>query len=223
MSGLISVFSCVLLCSVLLAQDKSPLQPRPLSRQVRGQTIESKELPVADLTFGTDFRYMGGQIVNLYGNADAEQHLFVRRDGSGPVTGFYWVQFEHFLPTNTSTYDYHRDRTVSIGPLLFIYDVKSFSDYAALETDDPASDGAAIRRLLAQHDLTLPRRTVRVRMFHLPTADRRSELMIIYGETLPDKSQIPATADGVSLDDTFHSFATTILHHAQKGLSIRRP
>jgi hypothetical protein len=183
----------------LASPSQSDFSSAPL-RPVQGQTIFSKKLPAAELTFGKDFRYVDGQAVNLYGNAEAEQQLFVKAAGSGPVERFYWVQFEHFLPTNTRTYDYQPLRTIDIGGLQFIYDVKSWLDYAAMQAEDPASDGAAIARILAQQNLSFPKRTVRVRMFYLPTPDRRSELMIIYGEALPVDSKIPVRKEGVQLD-----------------------
>ena len=66
--------------------------------------------------------------------------------GRTAVRKFYWVQFEHFLPTNQLTYGYAPTRTAEIGDFRFIYDVKSFSDYAAMQTSEPASDGAAMSR-----------------------------------------------------------------------------
>lgn len=200
--------------------------PAPASsqlREVRGQTIVSKELPAATLTFGRDFHYIGGQKVNLYGNAEAEQHLFVKAGGSGAVERFYWVQFEHFFPTNAYTYDYHPDRTTDLGGLRFIYDIKSWPDYAALQIEDPASDGAAIARLLSQHSLSFPKRAVRIRMFHLPAPDRRAELMIIYGEALPEGSKVPVRKDGVALDTESPDSAKTFLDNARKDLSIVTP
>ena len=145
-------------------------------REVKGQTIISNTLPKAELTFGEEFRYVGSQRVNLYGNAEAEQHLFVEADGAGLVVKFYWVQFEHFFPTNTRKYDYSPEHTTKIGRLGFIYDVKSWPDYARMQSEDPQSDGAAVERLLAEHNLRFPKQAMRVRMFHLPTPDRRSEL-----------------------------------------------
>ena len=59
-------------------------------------------------------------------------------------------------------------------------------------------------------------------MFHLPTADRRTELMIIYGEALPKDSKIPASADGVRLDDVSPESAKALLDHARAGLTIRK-
>lgn len=192
----------------------------PVQRQLHGQTIISNELPAADFTFDKVFRYVGGQVVNLYGNADAEQHLFVKAPGS--VQAFYSVQFEHLVPTNKYTYDYKPDRTTNLGGLPFIYDCKSFPDYAAAEVEDPHSDGAAIARLLAQHNLAFPKRAARVRMFHLPTPDRRTELMIIYGEAVPHDSPIPIRTEGLPLDNAFPEAAKTLLDHVRTGLTIRK-
>lgn len=191
-------------------------------REVRGRTVISKELPAAEFTFGETFRYVGGQRVNLYGNADAEQHLFVKGGTRGCVERFYMVQFEHFLPTNKLTYDYTANHTTNIGGLQFIYDVKSWPDYAAMQVEDPASDGAAFARLLGEHHLSFPKKTARVRMFHLPTPDRRTELMIIYGEALPEGSVVPVREGGVPLDNESPASAQTFLENARRDLSISK-
>jgi hypothetical protein len=193
--------------------------PAPPLRPVQGQTLISNELPRADFTFGNDFHYVGGQKVNLYGNAEAEQHIFViSRDRV--VERFYWLQFEHFLPGNKRSYDYRPDRTTDIGSLRFIYDVKSWPDYASNQMEDPDSDGAAIARLLDEHNLAFPKKVVRVRMFYLPTFDRRTELMIIYGEALPDDSKVPMADGGVPLDKDASDSAHLFLEHARRDLGI---
>src|SRR3984893_19483118 len=89
----------------------------------------------------------------------AEQHLFVKAGNDGTLKRFYMVQFEHFFPTNKYTYDYPASRNTDVGGLQFIYDVKSWPDYAAMQIEDPASDGAAFSRLLAQHHLAFPNKT----------------------------------------------------------------
>jgi hypothetical protein len=190
-------------------------------RMVHGRTLVSAELPAAELTFGPDFRYVGGQIVNLYGNADAEQHLFVHANSDGLVQRFYWVQFEHFLPTNTHTYNYPADHTVDLGGLGFTYDIKSWPDYAALQIEDPASDGATLARMLSQQHLAFPKAAVRVRMFYLPTPDHRTELMIIYGQALPETSDIPARKDGVDLSKESPAAAERVLEQMKHDLVIR--
>jgi hypothetical protein len=221
-SRFLSVVTVTVVCSAFACSQSAPAADVPL-REVHGQTIISKDLPAAELTFGKDFHYVGGQRVNLYGNADAEQHLFVKAGKSGAVERFYWVQFEHFLPTNDRTYDYKAERTTDIGGVQFIYDVKSWPDYAAMQAEDPASDGAAISRLLAEHSLAFPKKAARVRMFHLPTRDRRTELMIIYGEALPEGSAVPVREGGVQLDTESPDTARVFLDHARRDLTIRKP
>lgn len=191
-------------------------------REVRGQTIISTELPAVELTIGKEFRYVGSQRVNLYGNADAEQHIFVKAGEPGQVERFVWLQFEHFLPTNTYKYNYPADHTLNLGGLDFVYDCKSWTDYAALELEDPSSDGAAITRLLAKHNLFLPTDAARVRMFHLPTPDRRTELMIIYGEAVTPQSGIPIGASGIELDQDAPQAAQRLLDDLKRDLIIRK-
>ena len=204
---------------ILSMQVTATLPMPPVERSVRGRVLVSNDLPAAVLRFSRPFRYVGSQVVRLYGNADAEQHLFVVAGRSGSVQKFYWIQFEHFLPTNQMSYDYAPTRTTEIGKLRFIYDVRSFSNYGSMHVD-PVSDSAAIRRMLAAHGLQFPERVARVRLFFLPTADRRSELMMIYGEALPANTDIPIGEDGVHLDDAAPAAAKAVLEHARASLRI---
>jgi hypothetical protein len=211
-----------LLVSLIGFSQKPATPTSPGLREVRGQTIISKELPAAELTFAKEFHYVGGQVVNLYNMAEAEQHFFVKAESSGVIERFYWVQFEHRLPADQHRYNYPADRTTDIGGLSFIYDVKSWGDYAAEMIEDPASDGAAISRLAGKHKLVFPKHAARVRMFHLPTADRRTELMIIYGEALPEGSPIPVRKEGVPLDKESPEAARALLENARRDLVIRK-
>jgi hypothetical protein len=190
-------------------------------RHVRGRTIFSEESPKAELSVRKGFRFIGTQQVNLYGNAEAEQYLFARLGTDNIVERFYWIQFEHFLPTNNRTYNYDSTRTTQIGDLQFTYDVRSWPDFAALLTEDSASDGAAMERLLAKRHLSFPHKTVMVRMFHLPSADHRTELMIIYGEALPQDTAVPVRKDGVHLDMESPGSAKMFLEHARQGLVVQ--
>jgi hypothetical protein len=190
-------------------------------RQVRGNTIISPELPKAELTFGKDFQYVGARQVNLYGMAEAELHLFAKIGKGFVIEAFYWVQFEHRLPSDQHTYNYPADHTTNIGGLNFVYDAKSWPDFASELTADPASDGAAVSGLLAESKLKFPSRVARVRMFHLPTPDRRTELMIIYGEALPENSSVPVRKEGVDLMKDDPAFAKKLLDDLKAQLTIQ--
>ena len=224
MKKLLAVSLTVLFAALALAQNP-PLPP--VQRHVQNQSLISNELPAADLTFATDFHYVGAQVVQLYAtatevSAEAEQHLFVEPSADGQVKRFYWVQFEHRTPNARYTYDYKLPGTTDIGGLPFLYDVKSFLNFDADLKSDPRSDGAALSNLLAQHHLAFPKNAARVRMFHLPMPDRRTELMIIYAEALPAGSKIPATAEGVRLDEASPESAKLLLAHAKQNLTIRK-
>ena len=190
-------------------------------RHVSGRTIFSEEFPKAELSVPKEFQFIGTQSINLYGNAEAEQYLFAESGPENVVKRFYLMQFEHFLPTNNRTYNYDAARTTQIGELKFTYDVKSWPDFAAVLTEDPASDGAAIERLLTERHLSFPHKAVMVRMFHLPSADHRTELMIVYGEALPKDSAVPVRKGGVPLDTESPGLAEMFLKHAREGLVVQ--
>ncbi len=190
-------------------------------RQIKGRTIVSEESPRAKLSIRRGLRFIGTQRVNLHGNAEAEQYVFAKPGRDKIVEQFYLIQFEHFLPTNHFTYDYASMRTTQIGDLQFNYDVKSFPNLGALLMEDQGSDGEAMAQLLAKQHLVLPKNTVLVRMFHLPSADHRTELMILYGEALPQNTAVPVRQGGVPLDTESPSSAQMFLEHARQGLSIQ--
>ena len=218
-SGIGTRLTVIVSVALLVTEAGPHAYPQSL-RPVRNNTIFSRELPRADLIFGTAFRYVGGQQVNLYGMADAEQHLFVKGGDNGRIGVFYWVQFEHRVASDQHTYDYQLGHTTDIGGLSFVYDVKAWPDSAARQAQDPKSDGAAITRLLEKSSLKFPERAARVRMFHLPTPDHRAELMIIYGEALPGDTQVPLWKEGVDFMKEAPTFAQKLLDDLKSQLTI---
>jgi hypothetical protein len=190
-------------------------------RHIRGTTIFSGEFPKAELNIGRGFRFIGTQKVNLHGNAEAEQYIFARLGRDNIAERFYLIQFEHFLPTNDLTYNYASMPTTQIDNLSFNYDVKSVTDLGNLLMGDQGSDGAAMVQLLEKRRISLPHNTAMVRMFHLPSADHRTELMIIYGEALPQGTAVPVRKGGVPLDKESPDSAQVFLEHARQGLVIQ--
>src|SRR5215471_1385165 len=199
--------------------DQSPSATPAVSRQIRQNAILSKETPAARFKIDPRLRYIASQTVNLYGNAEAEQYLFVDASRSGPAQRFCWVQFEHFLPTNTMHYESNAAGVTRLGDLSFEYDVWAYADYS-VATSDPRSDGAAAAALLAAHGFSFPGRVARVRLFHFTNADRRSEVMIIYGEAVSESSSIPVTGNRISLDRTAPDAARLLLAHAREAISV---
>jgi hypothetical protein len=190
-------------------------------RHIKGRTIFSGAFPKAELSIRRGLRFIGTQKVNLHGNAEAEQYIFAKLGRDKTVERFYLIQFEHFLPANDLTYNYASMATTQIDNLPFNYDVKSFTDLGALLMEDQGSDGAAMVQLLARRHLSLPHNTAMVRMFHLPSADRRTELMIIYGEALRQDTAVPVRKGGVLLDRESPASAQMFLEHARQGLVVQ--
>ena len=189
-------------------------------RHVKGRTVFSNQSPRAELSVRKGYEFIGTQQINLYGVAEAEQFVFVKQGRDKTVDSFYWIQFEHFLPSNNRTYNYGSKNTTQAGDLQFVYNVGSWPDYLAEMAGNSASDGAAIERLLEKQHLSFPHRAAHVRMFHSPSADRRSELMIIYGEALPQNSTIPVRKEAVDLGAESPDSAQVLLEHARRGLVI---
>jgi hypothetical protein len=190
-------------------------------RHIKGRTIFSEESPKAQLSIRRGLRFIGTQQVNIHGNAEAEQYVFARSGRDNTVQQFYLIQFEHFLPTNHLTYDYASMQTTQIGNLQFNYDVKSIPNLGDVLLEDQGSDGEALEKLLAKQHLVFPHNTAWVRMFHLPSADHRTELMIVYGEALPQNTAVPVRDGVVSLDEESPSSAHMFLEHARKGLIVQ--
>jgi hypothetical protein len=214
----VKVFPVVFaLSAILLAQQGDPAR---LERQIQGQVLTSKSDPAVQITFAPQFKYAGGQRFLLYGVAEAEQHFYTQSDASGKIERFYWIQFEHYLPSNKHQYDYPSKRTFNLGGLTFIYDTAAFSDYAGAQ-GNPESDGAKARVLLKKTGLVLPTATARIRMVHLTDSSKRSELMIIYGEALDGKAP-PNSEEGLEADDQLPELAASVRKHAAEGMKIER-
>jgi hypothetical protein len=160
-------------------------------RRVEGRTLNSPSSPRATLEVSEGFRYVGGQRFVLYGLADAEQHFFVDAGSDRVVHRLYWMQFESYLPDNDRYYQYTSPDVRHIGPLEFIVDVLTQP-----RPSRPDSDSAHMRAFLEQHGLTLTDRANTVRFAHMADAAKRSELLIIYRESL-GASQEASTPEGL--------------------------
>ena len=211
---------------VLMTSLLSPDAAAP-ERTVSGQVLVSGHAPAARLEFGPKFKYLGGQRFLLYGVADAEQHFFVEADEAGSIRSFYWVQFEHFLPGRGETYNYPGRSIVKIGPLEFSADTKVFAEYSKTVLDfhsQRESDSAHVGLFLNGKGLKPPAAAARIRMFHLPDSEHRSELMIIYVEALSRADIAPGDLPRESpADERWPAIARRVTEDAGRGLSITVP
>jgi hypothetical protein len=168
----------VLLSSNLLAQAAS-------ERNVSGGTLVSQADPAASFTIDKAFQYVGGQVIDILKVAGAEQQFFIESAADHSIRRFYWIQFEHYYPDNEYSYDYSGfvQQPVQLGRLAFMGDIRTSEHYFTMD-DRPGSDSKAAENFLRAKGFTLDGTFVTLRLFHLPDATRRRELMIIYGEIL---------------------------------------
>ncbi len=155
-----------------------------LARAVSGNALVSEHDPAAVLRFDPAYRYLGGQKFVLYGVADTEQHFFVETTAENELKSVYWVQYEAYLPGKPYTYDYDDSPLrVPLGGYEF------FTDTAAFHFDPDVerrrgTDGAMVRRFLADKGYAYPREVLYARLVYLTDESRQKELMIIYMEDL---------------------------------------
>ncbi len=196
-------------------------QTKPL-RTVKGQTITSTEMPVAELKFGKGFKYAGGHQFILFDVANAEQHFYVDADKQGRVKRMYWVQFEGYLPGNTDSYDYKITKTVPIGGLDFIAD--AYARNIKANPGRPDSDAVRARAFLESKGYRLASdEIISQRLVHLIGSSKRDELMIIYLEDMTDLGFTSADlAAGGRAAGKWTEVSEALLERAMKNLSIRK-
>ncbi len=192
------IIGALLVLATPLAGQNAPL------RDVRGDTLISKADPAATFVVDSAFRYAGGLTIDIFKVAGAEQHFFIDAAPDHSIRRFYWLQFEHYYPDNTHTYDYSGfvQKPVQLGRLPFMGDIRTSEHYFTMD-DRPGSDSKAAANFLLAKGFKLDGTFVTLRLFHLPDASNRRELMIIYGERLSSgaselqvKAQITPHAQG---------------------------
>jgi hypothetical protein len=192
------------------------------ARSVKGQVLNSTELPAIRLKFSKEFKYIGSQDFILYDVARAEQHFFVDADKQGRIRRMYWVQFEGYLPGNTNTYRYKVNKTVNIGGLDFIADA-----YARNVKANPGradSDGSRARAFLEKKGYGMASDEVlSQRLVHMVDEAKRNELMVIYLEDLSGmKLTVGDLAPGGSAAARWEDVSKGLLEQAVKGMEVLR-
>ena len=170
---IIAVISC---CAFFATQNEAP------ERRVEGNTITSEHDPKLRIQLPESVEYVGADRWVLYGIADCELHAFVDLDRKKNLERLYWVQFEQYIPTRPELHHtYDSPERVSIGGLDFYVDswVR-----ASDEKEEAGSDREHIDALIRAKGYVIPAGMIYVRLVHLFDAEKRKELMIIYGENL---------------------------------------
>jgi hypothetical protein len=206
-------------CAQAGLQSGSSVQP---TRTVKGQILSSGATPRVVLEFDKTFKYVGTQDFILYDVARAEQHFFVDADPQGRIKRFYWVQFEGYLPSNTNSYRYKANKTVTLGGLEFIAD--AYARNLKANPGRPDSDGARARAFLDGKGYRLTGdEAISQRLVHLVDEAKRNELMIIYLEDLSDSGLTAADlAPGGKDAAKWEEISAALLDRATKGMKISR-
>lgn len=168
--------SLALACLALPAHGQTP------ERTVSGTSVTSSHDPKIRIDLPASAQYVGADRWLLLGFDDCEMHLFVDADAAKHIQRLYWVQFEAYIPERPDMHhDYSGSRHVTINGLDFYLDTWVQDASQPAEKD---SDGEHQRHLLAAKGYTRPANGMYVRLVHLPDAQKRKELMVIYGEDL---------------------------------------
>jgi hypothetical protein len=170
---IIAVIGC---CAFFASQNQAP------ERRVEGNTITSEHDPKLRIRLPESVRYVGADRWVLCGIADCELHAFVKVDEQKNVQEFYWVQIEQYIPTRPELHHtYDSPRHATIGGLDFYVDTWPRSNG---EKTESGSDREHIDALIRAKGYKIPADMMYVRPVHLLDAEKRKELMIIYGEDL---------------------------------------
>jgi hypothetical protein len=151
-------------------------------RRVQGNMIISEHDPKLRIRLPESVHYVGADRWVLYGIADCELHAFVKAAEQKNVQELYWVQFEGYIPTRPDLHHkYDSPRHATIGGLDFYVDSWPRSNG---EKTEPGSDREHIDALIRAKGYKIPANMMYVRLVNLLDAEKRKELMIIYGEDL---------------------------------------
>lgn len=151
-------------------------------RTVSGSSVTSTHDPRLRIDLPATAKYVGADRWLLLGYDDAEMHVFVDADANKHIQRLYWVQFEAYTPDRPDAHhDYSASRRITIKGLAFHLDTWVQRADKTVEKD---SDSEHERRLLTAQGYTRPANGMYVRLVHLPDAEQRKEVMVIYGEDL---------------------------------------
>jgi hypothetical protein len=170
---IIAVLSC---CAFFANQNEAP------KGRVLGNMVISDHDPKVLVRLPESVHYVGADRWVLYGIADCELHAFVDLDSKKNLQRLYWVQFEQYIPTRPELHHtYDSPEHVTIGGLDFYVDTWV---RASDEKTETGSDREHIDALIRAKGYTILADMVYVRLVQLFDAEKRKELMIIYGEDL---------------------------------------
>jgi hypothetical protein len=189
-------------------------------RTVSGSTVTSTHDPKIRVDLPTTATYVGSDRWMLLGFDDCEMHVFVDAGPDKRIQRLYWVQFEAYIPERPELHhDYSGSRHITINGLDFYLDTWVQDAGQPAEKD---SDGDHQRRLLAAKGYQRPANAMYVRLVHLPDAQKRKELMVIYGEDLASTGFTAAQlGEHGTAHDRWPAIEKALIDRAQQRVSFQ--
>lgn len=208
---LIASLACMALCAA--ADGRGP------ERAIAGTVITSAHDPALRIELPATARYIGAARWDLYGMADCELHVFVDADARKNVQRLYWVQFEGYLPTRPELHHtYDSPQHTTLGGLDFYVDTWAQARDSKTEA---GGDGEHVRALIRDKGYTRPADMMVVRLVHLLDADKRKELMLIYGEDLaPTGFTAADLSEGGKAHAQWAAIQAGLVERARKAVGI---
>ena len=207
------IAAALLTCLVLPVHAQTP------DRTVSGTTVTSTHDPKLRVELPASAQYVGADRWLLLGFDDCEMHVFVDADAARHIQRLYWVQFEAYIPERPELHhDYAKSRRVTIDGLDF------YLDTWVQSADEPAekgSDSEHLRQLLAAKGYQRPANGMYVRLVHLPDAQKRKELMVIYGEDLASTGLTAAQLNkGGTAHDRWPAMEAALIQRAKERVTF---
>jgi hypothetical protein len=189
-------------------------------RRVSGKVITSEHEPAVRIELPEAANYLGADRFVLYGIADCELHAWVEADAEKKVSRLYWLQFEGYLPSKPELHHtYNSSRHASLGGMDFYVDTWVRSKGDAIEA---GSDREHIEGLIRGKGYAMPSGMMYVRLVHLLDAEKRKELMIIYGEDLAGTGlTAPEVAEGGAAHGRWPTIDRGLIERAEKAIVVK--
>jgi hypothetical protein len=159
-------------------------------REVEGNVLVSSDLPRITLRVDEGLRFVGRLQFVLYDFAEADVFVFAEADEGGRLSRWVIVQFEGYLESNSYTYNYSSPTTVRVGSHEYLHDYYVADRESVSEPERPGSDAERVSGLLREKGYVEPVRSMRVRLVRLIGEERRRELLLIYGESLDERTEL---------------------------------
>ncbi|WP_260734604.1 hypothetical protein [Tunturiibacter lichenicola] len=211
----------VLLCLVGFVTDKFVADKAPLpERTVHDTTLVSQHDPHVQIQLPASAQYVGAERWPLYDIADCELHAFVEADHQHNVHKLYWIQFEGYLPSRPDMHHtYDSPRHLQMGGLDFYVDTWIRADG---EKTESGSDREHIETMIRAKGYKMPAGMLYVRLVHLLDAEKRRELMIIYGEDLqPTGFAVTDLNEGGKAHDRLPALEADITEQAKQKIHLQ--